>query len=88
MTKDEIIGGLDKINVSAYALQNLTNFVNGQVTRKKNGNLLITLELPANTMQDHCKGIPTEHHDWKYVPLILFAEHKEKGENENVNRNE
>lgn len=51
----------------------LTNLFVGKVsmTRKANGNMRISGELPKIMFKDDCNGLPRNLGDWKILPVVV-----------------
>lgn len=75
MEMKEIEKSLEDAKLSPYGINNLMQFVNGNVQLKKNGNLKITIEFPSEVLKS--KGVPFKLEDFNLVPLVLFCKHKE-----------
>lgn len=75
MEYQEIEKSLEDVNLSPYGLNTLMSFISGNVQVKNNGNLKITVELPADVLKK--KSVPFSLSDFNIVPLLLFCKHKE-----------
>ena len=68
---------LENDKMVMIGFQNLTNFLNGEMKRLKNGNLKLEIELPSEVMSEKCNGIPLRSEDWTIQPIITFLKDKE-----------
>ena len=66
---------VDEINkLGGVYLQQIWEYVNGNVEITKKGKLKLTIELPANEICVNPKGIPMKFDDYKLLPLLAFVE--------------
>ena len=53
------------------AVNNLTAFQNGNFTRKKDGNLTMTIGLPSWYVKKDKLGLPIKFSDWAAFPIVI-----------------
>lgn len=67
----------DKMEFYGIGFERLTDFLHGTVTltRKKDGSLKISGDLPSVMIKEEVKGLPRKYTDWRIFPMVFTFFH-------------
>ena len=76
---NQLLEALKEINAEYEGVHDLLNFLNGNMTRKKDGSLNIQINIPKEAFKSKT-GVPMKSSDFKYRPLLLFVTESVNGQ--------
>ena len=59
----------------SIGVNNLTQTINGNFTRIKDGSLKLQIKLPSFVVKSDKKGLPNDFNDWDCFPLLILLNH-------------
>lgn len=75
-TNQDLFNILEENGLEFYGIQPIERFINGDFTRKKNGNIKYPIEFKGELLKDGVNGLPMTQDDYKFIPYVLFLTRK------------